>query len=250
MESEEAKLARRGAKRAAKEARRHDESHRAGYSNGVNPWNDPNLGDTFLWNKKVQREHGASSTSLKRSRRELGDELIKVKKAREQREKEREEWETERRELDRQREQMSFAENERREDQFQLRQEQSRALKRVEEGRARPVDIIAANLATLQPYDASPAQGMPCEVLVSPRHTTTIRASPQLSITAAPQDPLLVLDEASTRELRELQADSSRMGELDGANVLFWDAMAFVCGDVLQVSECQPSSLTLTSAAT
>eukprot|EP00967_Tisochrysis_lutea_P027284 scaffold31581_cov19-Tisochrysis_lutea.AAC.1 len=74
--------------------------------------------------------------------------------------------EKERRELERQREQMGYVENERREDEFQLSQEESRALKRVDEGRATPVDILLAALAAIrhsEPQDDERAIG--CEVL-------------------------------------------------------------------------------------
>lgn len=124
--------------------------------------------------------------------------------------------EKERRELERQREQMGYVENERREDEFQLSQEESRALKRVDEGRATPVDILLAALAAIrhsEPQDDERAIG--CEVL----------------------DPLVVLDEAGERELRELLADCTRIGELDARNRRFWAAMVHLCEDSLQASQ-------------
>lgn len=172
VETEDEKRRRRLAKRAAKEARRRDESLLAGYSNSANPWNDPHLDDQFVWNKKTHRigaqddRTSEGSGSHKKQRRQLADELLKVKEAREQREKEREDWEKERRELDRQREQMAYSVIEKLEDEFQLCQEQSRALKRVEEGRARPVDILAANLAALLPEGPPLEFSVPCEALV------------------------------------------------------------------------------------
>jgi hypothetical protein len=243
VETEDEKRRRRLAKRAAKEARRRDDSLLAGYSNSANPWNDPNLDDQFVWNKKVQRvdaeeeRTGEGSIAHKKQRRQLADELLKVKEAREQREREREDWEKERRELDRQREQMSYDVNEKREDAFQLRQEHSRALKRVEEGRARPVDILAASLAALLPDGPTLECTVPCEALVSKRSAPQRRVhSHDDTCGYCSQDPLLMLDESGENELRELLTDCSRIGELDAAHSRFWGAMAHVCEEALQAS--------------
>lgn len=157
--------ARRLAKRAAKQARR-EEPVLAGYSDASNPWQDPNLSEHFVWGKKHRDSALGRQESDTSRRRELADELSRVKKAREDRERERTEWEDEKRNIDRQREQMSFAESERRDDDFQFQQEQSRALKRIEEGRARPMDLLVVNLNLLQADNAPSEQTLHVEIVV------------------------------------------------------------------------------------
>ena len=78
------------------------------------------------------------------------EELKKVKRAREQREVERKQQEPERRLIERERESMAFDDNERREDEFQLQQTVLRAHIRVQEGRAKPVDVLSESLSLLR----------------------------------------------------------------------------------------------------
>ena len=131
-----------------------------GYTNDANPWNDPNLMQSFVWGKKDERDRtrGIAPVPAKRKREELQVEIERVKLAREQREREKDEAEEERRLLDREREQMAFHENESREDAFQLQQTYLRANIRVKEGRAKAIDAVAQSLAVLsggvEPEDA------------------------------------------------------------------------------------------------
>ena len=76
-------------------------------------------------------------------------ELEKAKQARVQREQEREAWEAERVMLEREREQMAFAENEKREEEFQLKQTYLRARIRAGEGRGKPIDLLSESLSLL-----------------------------------------------------------------------------------------------------
>ena len=100
-ETEEEKRARRLAKKAAKAAKRQESSQVAGYSNQDNPWNDPNLAESFVWGKKVEKDRARGVEELsregqKRKKLEMQMELEKVKRAREQREIDREAYEEER----------------------------------------------------------------------------------------------------------------------------------------------------------
>ena len=135
-ETDEERRARRLAKKEAKRAR--ETQALGGYSNESNPWNDPNLAEGFVWGKKTERDRrldgnaeAASADSLKRRRAEQLRELEKVKKAREDRERERAAWDDEKELLEREREQMAYADNEKREEAFQLAQNDLRAHIRV-----------------------------------------------------------------------------------------------------------------------
>jgi hypothetical protein len=117
---------------------------------------DSNLSDQFVWGKKIDRErkvhgdHVASADVQKRRHSDQLRELEKAKRLRVEREAQREAWEAEKVLLDREREQMAYADNARREEEFQLRQSQIRARIRADEGRAKPIDLIANTLTLLE----------------------------------------------------------------------------------------------------
>jgi hypothetical protein len=124
-----------------------------------------------VWGKKVEKDvkvHGEAAIAddaLKRRRQEQLRELEKAKRARVEREAEREAWEKEKEMLEREREQMAYYENEKREEQFQLKQSSLRARIRVGEGRAKPIDLVADTLALLDPdMDGQTASNIKPEV--------------------------------------------------------------------------------------
>ncbi len=194
-ETDEEKRARRLAKKAAKAAKAEEESQVGGYSNHANPWNDPNLSEQFVWGKKVDKDRSrgidesSSKEAQKRKRQELQVELEKVKRAREQREIDKEQWEEERRLLDREREQMAFADYQKREDDFQLEQSQVRARKRVQEGRAKPIDMLADSLQLLS-ETIQPAEALEMRLQVSA--TGLPYRAPSASRRPPPLSPLFV----------------------------------------------------------
>ena len=173
-ETDEEKRARRLAKKAAKRAK--EAAALGGYTNDANPWNDTGLGEQFVWGKKLERDRKSqnseanSADAMKRKRAEQLRELKKAKRAREQREKEREAWEAEKILLEREREQMAFVDNEKREQDFQLRQAHMRAHLRTGEGRGKAIDIISETLSILHPgVDLDAAHVIKVEVR-APRH--------------------------------------------------------------------------------
>ena len=208
-ETDEEKRARRLAKKAAK--REKEVAQLAGYSNESNPWNDPNLADAFVWGKNDKSGSVASADAMRRRRAEQLEELEKVKKAREQREIDREAWEEEKRLLEREREQMAFVENEKREEQFQLKQSHLRAHIRVNEGRAKPIDVLSEGLMLLHPEDLP--EGEDESSLVD------VRVG----------NPFQLFDGPNQRELRDLHAELCRRAQLDVPNASFWAAMRRLC---------------------
>ena len=65
-ETEEERHARRAAKKAAKREREEAAAAAAGvggYSNEANPWNDPNLGQAFVWKRKEEKAAAAAGGS-------------------------------------------------------------------------------------------------------------------------------------------------------------------------------------------
>uniref|UniRef100_A0A6T7CIP1 Splicing factor Cactin n=1 Tax=Coccolithus braarudii TaxID=221442 RepID=A0A6T7CIP1_9EUKA len=214
-ETEEEKRERRLQKKALKAQKRAEGSELAGYSNSANPWNDPNLTEQFVWGKKLEKDGGSremfSKAAQKRRREELATELEKVKHSRDQREREKEEMEEERRLLEREREQLAFADNEKREDDFQHEQSKRRALIRQQEGRARPIDHLCASL-TLFEAEIPPERALEVEL----------------------QEPIGVFHQLNIRELRELRAEIASYSDLDDGNVDLWKSMAHLCEHKLQ----------------
>ncbi|ELU18660.1 hypothetical protein CAPTEDRAFT_161063 [Capitella teleta] len=153
LETPEEKRARRLAKKEAKERKRKtnmgwDEEY-MGYTNADNPFGDEHLLDTFVWSKKLQKEgmtdieNDKIEKLQKMKMMENKIELEKVKKRRLEREKEREAREEEREMMQRDKEAEYYKTWENQEDSFHLQQAQLRSNIRIQDGRAKPIDLLA-----------------------------------------------------------------------------------------------------------
>ncbi|XP_060073611.1 splicing factor Cactin-like [Ylistrum balloti] len=153
LETPEEKRARRLAKKEAKERRRKEkmgwDKDYLGYTNADNPFGDEHLLDTFTWGKKLEKEGKKNLTKEeiqhlhKQKMDESRRELEKVKKRRLEREKEDEEREKEREMMQREKEVEYFREWEKQEDSFHLNQAKMRSKIRIQDGRAKPIDLLA-----------------------------------------------------------------------------------------------------------
>ncbi|XP_048736311.1 splicing factor Cactin-like [Ostrea edulis] len=153
LETPEEKRARRLAKKEAKERRRKEkmgwDKDYLGYTNSDNPFGDECLLDTFVWSKKMEKEgkkhlneeeiHKHQKMKLEESRRELE----KVKKRRLERERQMEERDNERELMQREKESEYYREWEKQEDNFHLNQAKLRSKIRIQDGRAKPIDLLA-----------------------------------------------------------------------------------------------------------
>ncbi|KAK7580577.1 hypothetical protein V9T40_001206 [Parthenolecanium corni] len=130
------------------------------YTNNDNPFGDANLLSTFVWNKKLSKEGlvGVSREELERINRQKMEEnkreLEKVKKRRQERELERQRREEEMSQLQRIKEAAQFEEWERQEDQFHLEQARLRSQIRIQDGRAKPIDLLAKYISSEEDVDA------------------------------------------------------------------------------------------------
>lgn len=120
-----------------------------GYSAESNPFNDPNLHETFTWKKKELK--GTSSQSgeskpLKANQDHIFEEIEKVRKRRKDREIQFEEMERLRAEETRLKELENYDEWARKEEEFHLQQQRQRSAIRLVEGREKPIDVMAKNL--------------------------------------------------------------------------------------------------------
>ncbi|KAH3703344.1 cactin-like [Dreissena polymorpha] len=153
VETPEEKRARRLAKKEAKERKRREkmgwDQEYMGYTNVDNPFGDEHLTDTFVWTKKISKEGNEELDKnqihmmTKKKMEENRVELEKVKKRRLEREREREERENEREMLQRDKEAEYYREWEKSEDTFHLQQAKMRSEIRIQDGRAKPIDLLA-----------------------------------------------------------------------------------------------------------
>ncbi|GAB0100666.1 Cactin [Sergentomyia squamirostris] len=152
-ETPEEKRARRLLEKQAKEQKRRErmgwDKEYQHYTNQDNPFGDSHLTSNFVWSKKLEKEGLKDATvehleSMRRHKQlENRIELEKVKKRRQERELERQKREEEQNMLQRSREAAQFEEWERQEDQFHLEQARLRSKIRIQDGRAKPIDLLA-----------------------------------------------------------------------------------------------------------
>jgi hypothetical protein len=135
-ETIEERRARRAAKRAA------HISQTFGYTPEDNPFNDPNLHESFTWNKK---KSSAGATAAKTTNNAL-DEVLKVRQRRHDRQVQVEELERIRAEESRMKELENYDDWAKKEQDFHLQQQRQRSAIRLVEGRERPVDVLAKNM--------------------------------------------------------------------------------------------------------
>lgn len=163
-ETAEEKRLRRLKKKEEKERRRKErmgwDNEYLHYTNSDNPFGDGNLLSTFVWTKKLAKEGltNASREELETRNRfkqeENKRELEKVKKRRLERELERQRREDETQLLQRSKEAAQFEEWERQEDQFHLEQARLRSHIRIQDGRAKPIDLLAKYISAEEEVDA------------------------------------------------------------------------------------------------
>ncbi|ROT67972.1 cactin [Penaeus vannamei] len=133
----------------AKAGNRQRHSEYLHFTNADNPYGDNNLLETFVWKKKLEKEGLATlprEEIEKQNRLKMDEnrmELEKVKKRRQERELERQEREKMMELEQRQREAAQFSQFSKQEDQFQLEQARLRSQIRIQDGRAKPIDLLA-----------------------------------------------------------------------------------------------------------
>ncbi|XP_049784858.1 cactin [Schistocerca cancellata] len=163
-ETPEEKRLRRLLKKEAKERKRKErmgwDNDYLHYTNTDNPFGDANLLATFVWSKKLDKDGltGLSREELEIRNRQKQEEnrreLEKVKKRRLERELERQQREEEMSMMQRSKEAAQFQEWERQEDQFHLEQARLRSRIRIQDGRAKPIDLLAKYISAEEEVDA------------------------------------------------------------------------------------------------
>lgn len=119
------------------------------YTDHNNPFNDSNLTEVFVWKKKLEAE-GMTNLSRKeiekRSRQRIFQnvaEMEELKRNREARQSAKEDMEM----INREQERSQYSDWRRLEDQFHLNQAKLRSQIRIQEGRAKPIDLLGRSVS-------------------------------------------------------------------------------------------------------
>ncbi|KYB26352.1 splicing factor Cactin [Tribolium castaneum] len=215
-ETPEEKRLRRLAKKQAKERKRKErmgwDNEYLHYTNTDNPFGDGNLLSTFVWTKKLAKEGltGVTPEELEARNRHKQEEnkreLEKVKKRRLERELERQKREEEMQLLQRSKEAAQFEEWERQEDQFHLEQARLRSHIRIQDGRAKPIDLLAKYISAEEEVDA-----------------------------VEMHEPYTYLNGLHIKDLEDLVEDIKVYEELErGKNLDYWNDITVIVEDELQ----------------
>ncbi|TRY63850.1 hypothetical protein TCAL_01833 [Tigriopus californicus] len=129
------------------------------YTNEDNPFGDSQLTNGFKWDKKLQKEgldklDERELKKLERLKREKQrQELEKVKTQRMYREKEREDFLYAKELEDRMKENAKYSQWQDKEDEFHLQQAKMRSKIRIQDGRAKPIDLLAKYISAEEELD-------------------------------------------------------------------------------------------------
>lgn len=219
METPEEKRARRLREKQAKEHRRREkmgwDNEYQTYTNQDNPFGDSSLTSTFVWKKKLEQKgmthfNDEEIEIINRQKQmENKAELGKVKKRRQERELERLQREEEMTQLQRSREAAQFEEWERQEDEFHLDQARLRSKIRIQDGRAKPIDLLAQYVST---------------------HSLEETIEMQM------HEPYTYLNGLDISDLEDLLEDIRIYMELDKSkeNIGYWEDLTIIVTDELQ----------------
>ena len=191
-----------------KEAKHIDPTNKfAAAASADNAFGDSNINERFVWHKKYEslEARGVSKQEVVRReeslRKENEVELMRVRKAREQRELEKELMEQEQDMLLRERENEMFADWVKQEDSFHLNQAKQRTEIRLREGRAKPIDLVARYVHT----------------------------SPE-DMDASMHEPYMIFNGLSLSDLEDLHADINVYIKLErDSSPEYWQDMAAIC---------------------
>ncbi|CAE8615443.1 unnamed protein product [Polarella glacialis] len=185
-----------------------------GYKDESNPFGDQKLTEKFTWKKKNEYLQAAglyrpSSKDQDVSKMESKvREIHQVKKRRDEREVERSLLEAQRQDHDKEMHDEEYGEWLTKEEKFHLDNAKARTQLRIEQGRERPLDLVAKSLGI-----AGGEEFEEMTILDKPPHQLFVN---------------LTLDEAE-----EVMDEISTFCRIDKDHLDFWKAMRFICNDAI-----------------
>mmetsp|Transcript_18150 Transcript_18150/g.30078 ORF Transcript_18150/g.30078 Transcript_18150/m.30078 type:complete len:533 (-) Transcript_18150:127-1725(-) len=225
-----------------------------GYTPDENPFNDPNLHETFTWKKKDQtiitnssasndnKDGGGDSAKQQQPRQanqdHIFEEIEKVRKRRQDREMDFEERERIKAEESRMKELENYDDWARKEEEFHLNQQRQRSAIRLVEGREKPIDVLAKNLLMFGLTEEER------ENRAAVKYQERYNALNELeTLEVEFQKPQDLLKDLKLEELKELSGDidTFRRLEAEGGSagrestvLCFWDNLSMVVQDEIQ----------------
>jgi hypothetical protein len=234
-ETLEERKERRGQKRAAKI------QSRFGYTPEDNPFNDPNLHETFVWNKKKEKASNATATAIgtKQQNPDTIEEIETIRRRRKEREVERDEMDRLRAEESRMKELENYDDWAKKEEEFHLEQQRKRSAIRLVEGREKPVDILAKNVLLFGLTDEEKQQR------AAVKYQERYNALEELQkLDAELEEPHKIVSILKLVELQELLVDIEAFrvlekeamgGEGNTTIIMYWDALGLVVKDEIKL---------------
>mmetsp|Transcript_14932 Transcript_14932/g.32802 ORF Transcript_14932/g.32802 Transcript_14932/m.32802 type:complete len:672 (+) Transcript_14932:68-2083(+) len=193
-------------------------SRELGYKDDSNPFGDTTLTEKFTWKKKNEYLQAAGlyrptskDQELERVEAKIR-EIHSVKKRRDEREVERQLLEQQRQEHDKDIHDEEYGEWLRKEEHFHLNNAKVRSLIRIEQGRERPIDLVAKGLAI--------AEGEEFEDM-------TILDKPPHQLFATMGLP----------EIEDVHAEIENFVRNDTLHTAFWKAMLYVCQEAAEAKQ-------------
>lgn len=235
-ETLEERKERRAQKRAAKI------QARFGYTAEENPFNDPNLHETFNWTKKkdkatAEAERAGTVNDTKQNRDTI-EEIETIRRRRKERELEREEMDRLRAEESRMKELENYDEWAKKEEEFHLEQQRKRSAIRLVEGREKPIDILAKNLLLFGLSDEEKQKR--AAVKYQERYNALDEVQ---KLDAELEEPQKIVSYLKLVELQELLIDidafrlleKEAMGESGNPTIItYWEALSVVVRDEIK----------------
>lgn len=212
-----------------------------GYTSQDNPFNDPNLAETFTWKKKIEVQGPkTNAVDKKKNQHDIINEIEKVRRRRREYEEQKEEMERIRAEESKMKELENYDEWARKEEEFHLQQQRQRSAIRLVEGREKPIDVLAKNLLMFGLSEVEKKDR------AKVKYQEKYNAMDELeNLEVELEEPHVFLKDLKLAELRELLADIEAFQVLerdaggydnvaDNSVLQYWNAMALVTKDEIQ----------------
>ena len=203
-----AKLSARGETLEERKARRAQKraaliTAKFGYTADENPFNDPNLHETFTWKKRdvLKGSSKDGQTAEPVAKTKTLEEIEKVRSRRKEREEQLEEMERIRTEESRMKELENYDDWARKEEEFHLQQQRQRSAIRLVEGREKPIDVFAKNILL---YGFDREKNRRASVKYQERYNALDAVE---SLEAEIEEPPVLLKQLKLNELEELMVD-------------------------------------------
>ncbi|SPO24764.1 related to cactin [Ustilago trichophora] len=200
------------------------------YSAEDNPFNDANLGQKFKWGKKEEKERKQGMTREEAEKRdaqrrqEAIAEIEKLNAKRAERERLAAEREEEEARMARLAESAQMASWVAKEDDFHLEQAQRRAVIRVKENRAKPIDLLSINLKWADPN------------IIAEQEQKQDDDDDEAGLEIDLDEPYTIFVDLTLEETEELHQDIQMYLQLEknDSHLDFWRSMLIVCDDKLE----------------